>query len=379
MSTAPVPAAGSSANVNSAALISDILEPVGWAPEESRSATSVLVDHGFSRLGSTDDDVVVMPLARALVTYPWVQGLMFSLISPDEDEVLRRAFESTREPLGTFTWIRDGATVDLPAQSFTVMTVPQERQFTHDITVVGKGATVDHVSGSAVPPGLTHGTHVSVSETFIGEGARIRSVDVDRWGSQMDVRSYSRTRVGAGASVSSVSVAVSSVRRHHASSRTELDSDAACTSHSIVLAPEGTERIMEDEIILAGSGAQAEQVARMVADGGSITNRASLTAVSSGVRGFLECDGLMLRDGGGIESVPALNTRVDGAQLSHEASVGMIDDEKLDYLMATGLSEDAARDLIVQGFLNLDEDRIPVAVRERVENLVAAARGSEKM
>ncbi|MDY3128096.1 MAG: SufD family Fe-S cluster assembly protein [Corynebacterium sp.] len=357
----------------------DVLEPVGWSPEETRAATSILVDHSFKTLDSNSSDIVIMPLSQALLEFPWVQQLMFSQISPDEDDMLHRAFESSREPLGTFTWVRDGATVNLPVQSFTVMTVPQERQFTHDITVIGKNAVVDHVCGSAVAPALTHGTHVSVSETFIGDGAKVRCIDIDKWGEEMNVYSYSRTQLGVGASLNSVSIAVSAVHSHRSQSRTELAADSACTSHSIVLAPTGTERISDEEIVLSGTGAQAEQVARMVSDGGLIKNHSTLTAQTSQVNGFLECDGLMLRPHGEIESVPALHAKTAGAQLSHEASVGMIDAEKLDYLMATGLSEDASRDLIVQGFLHLDENQIPDSIREHVEKLIASARGAEKM
>ncbi len=47
--------------------------------------------------------------------------------------------------------------------------------------------------------------------------------------------------------------------------------------------------------------------------------------------------------------------------------------------MATGLDEDRARDLIVQGFLNLDDQQVPASVRATVDNLVTAARGAEKM
>lgn len=91
-----------------AAATPDLLESVGWGPMDKRSATTVLVDHGFQAIDSQDEDVVVMPIADALLAYPWVQDLMFSLISPDEDEILRQAFESSREPLGTFTWVKDG-------------------------------------------------------------------------------------------------------------------------------------------------------------------------------------------------------------------------------------------------------------------------------
>ncbi|WP_297004009.1 SufD family Fe-S cluster assembly protein [uncultured Corynebacterium sp.] len=365
--------------VGPGAVTPDLLSQVGWEDPSGRSSTAVVLDHGYTTMDSTDPDVVVMPLADALLTYPWVQDLMWSLIDPDEDEVLRRAFESTRTPLGTFTWVKDNAKVEMPRQSFTVMTVPQERQFVHDITVIGRNAEVDSVSGSAVAPGLTQGSHVSVGETFIGDGARLRSVDVDRWGPEMSVHTYDRTRVGEGATVSSVSIAVSALRKARSTSVTELGKDARCTSHSIVFAPEGTDREMEDQTILTGPGARAEMVARMVSDGGRISNASTLTSTAPDVKGFLECDGLLLRDGGGINSVPSLDAKIARAQLSHEASVGMIDDDKLDYLKALGMDEDAARDLIVQGFLNLEDSRIPASVRDRVTELVSAARGAEKM
>ncbi|AGP31464.1 SufD family Fe-S cluster assembly protein [Corynebacterium terpenotabidum] len=366
-------------SVGPAAATPDLLAQVGWEDPATRVSTTVVVDHDYSAMDSSSEDVIVMPLAEALVTYPWVQDLVWSLVDPAEDEILRRAFESTRTPLGTFTWVKPGAKVEMPRQSFTVMTVPQERQFVHDITVIGDGAVVDSVSGAAVAPGLSHGTHVSVGETFIGDNVEMRSIDVDRWGSEMTVHTYDRTRIGENSRMSSVSIAVSGLKKARSTSVTEIGANSACSSHSIVFAPEGTDRGMEDQIVLTGPGAQAEVVARMVSDGGRITNASTLTSTSPDVRGFLECDGLLLRDGGGINSIPSLDAKVARAQLSHEASVGMIDDEKLDYLKALGMSEDSARDLIVQGFLNLEDDRIPASVRDRVAELVSAARGAEKM
>lgn len=128
----------------------DLLKTVGYVPETESSATSILVDHHVEHMVTHDGQVEIMPLADALVTYPWLQELMFSLIDPTSDEVLRRAFESTRRPFGTFTWVHDNAVLDKPLQSFTLMTVPQERQYMHDITVIGEGAVVDSISGAAV-------------------------------------------------------------------------------------------------------------------------------------------------------------------------------------------------------------------------------------
>ncbi|MFT3876928.1 MAG: SufD family Fe-S cluster assembly protein [Propioniciclava sp.] len=355
----------------------DLLESIGYVSEDQASATTVLVDHHFERIVSHDGDVEVMPLADALVTYPWVQDLMFSLIDPTSDETLRRAFESSRRPFGVFTWVHDGARLTRPLQSFDLMTVPQERQFVHSITVIGEGAEVDCLSGSGVTPKLTHGKHVSISETFVGKGARMRSLSVERWGREMEVHSYGATRIGEDAVVSGVSVAVSAIRRHVSTSTTEVAARGVESAHSVVFAPKGTHREMHLTTDLAGDGAHAEQVARMVSDGGHILNASTLVGTAPGCSGFLECDGLMLSGEGSIDSVPSLQARTDRAELSHEASVGMVDNEKVDYLMALGMDEDAARDLIVQGFLDLDEQSLPAPLKERVADLVAQARSAE--
>ncbi|MEM7491609.1 MAG: SufD family Fe-S cluster assembly protein, partial [Pseudomonadota bacterium] len=95
---------------------------------------------------------------------------------------------------------------------------------------------------------------------------------------------------------------------------------------------------------------------------------------AAGTNGFLGCDGLKLTDTGEILAVPALRARAEGAMLSHEASVGMIDGEKLAYLMAAGLGEDAARNLIVRGFLSLDDAAIPTGLQTRVTEMIARAK-----
>ena len=115
-------------------------------------------------------------------------------------------------------------------------------------------------------------------------------------------------------------------------------------------------------------------MARMVSAGGRIVNNALLVGDAAGTNGFLGCDGLKLNDTGEIMAVPSLQAIAEGAMLSHEASVGMIDQEKLTYLMATGMSEDAARDLIVQGFLSLDNEAIPAGLRRRVVDMIAQAK-----
>src|SRR3546814_10918591 len=96
---------------------------------------------------------------------------MFKLINPTENEHVAQAAESRHAPVGHFIRVRKGAKVRLPVQVFTLLETPQGRQFHHNITVIEEGAEVEMISGSAVPPSVHAGHHLSISETYLREGA----------------------------------------------------------------------------------------------------------------------------------------------------------------------------------------------------------------
>ncbi|MEM8824333.1 MAG: SufD family Fe-S cluster assembly protein [Pseudomonadota bacterium] len=351
-----------------------ILTPVGFGATPDRAATSVLADQEIRISESNDPNVVVLPLQTALERYDWVQDLMLNLIRPDENDHVQQAAERVEDPLGHFLWVKDGAKVRLPVQSFTLLETPQARQFTHNITVIGEGAEVEMISGAAVPARVHAGHHVSIEETYIRAGAKCRSISIENWGEGMQVHSYSRTEVAEGAEQTSNQIMLGPVRHHLSDTKSTVGANARQNDQAIIFAPKGTERVFDTVTHLTAPGAQCESLARMVAAGGIILNRARLVGEASETVGFLGCDGLKLSDAGALEAVPSLTAIAEGSQLSHEASVGTVGAEKLAYLMASGLSEDAARDLIVQGFLNLKDQYLPDELRAQVAEMIGAAK-----
>ncbi len=352
----------------------DILMDVGFGDLGDRAATSILADTEMRFVQSNDPGVEILPLSEALRTYDFVQDLMFGLVSPDRNDHIAMVAEHMHDPLGHFIWVKPGAKVTLPVQSFTLLNTPQGRQFTHDVTLIDEGAELDMISGSAVPTNVHKGRHISVGELYMRKGSSCRSVSIEHWGTGMQVYSYGYTQMDAGVRSQSTAIMMAPVARQFSQSSTYLEDDTNAVSQAIIFAAEGTERVIETETFLRGSGAKSEDVARMVSAGGTIINNARLVGEATETNGFLGCDGLKLSNRGEITAVPALQALAEGAMLSHEASVGMIDSDKLNYLMATGLDEDTARNLIVQGFLSLESDAIPSRLRARIVDLVASAK-----
>jgi hypothetical protein len=56
--------------------------------------------------------------------------------------------------------------------------------------------------------------------------------------------------------------------------------------------------------------------------------------------------------------------------MSHEAAVGKIAEEEIEYLMARGLTEEEATATIVRGFLNVQIEGLPSELQAEVDRAI---------
>ena len=75
-----------------------------------------------------------------------------------------------------------------------------------------------------------------------------------------------------------------------------------------------------------------------------------LTASAPYARGHVDCKEIV-QDDGIVSAVPIVKVNNPKAHITHEASLGSVDSKQLQTLMARGLNEDDATDLIIQGLL----------------------------
>lgn len=58
------------------------------------------------------------------------------------------------------------------------------------------------------------------------------------------------------------------------------------------------------------------------------------------------------------------------SRLSHEAAVGPIEEEAVNYLRSRGLSREESLSLITRGFLNIDIPGIPVVLKQYIDEVI---------
>jgi len=106
-----------------------------------------------------------------------------------------------------------------------------------------------------------------------------------------------------------------------------------------------------EEILLKGKNSKGTVKIRIVGEKDSIVRARTLIDAQNEGKGHLDCQGLIVEKNASIELIPVLKNSCRKAILTHEASIGAINDEELAYLMSRGIAKKNAIKLIVNGFL----------------------------
>ncbi|MCK4852526.1 MAG: SufD family Fe-S cluster assembly protein, partial [Candidatus Omnitrophica bacterium] len=145
---------------------------------------------------------------------------------------------------------------------------------------------------------------------------------------------------------------------------------AVARYNSMLFAHPGSHLDAGSRVILKAEGSRAEVVARAVSAGGDIIARGHLKGEAKGIKAHLECRGLMVAAKGLIHAIPELEGTVEGVELSHEAAVGRIARDEIEYLMARGLSQGEAQAAIVRGFLDTSIMGLPDPLQKEVDKAI---------
>jgi hypothetical protein len=137
----------------------------------------------------------------------------------------------------------------------------------------------------------------------------------------------------------------------------DMDYTCTCKAHSILemnakVSAKGDDVVRIREIgHLVGPHARGVLTSRVaVKDSARADVYNKITASAAHARGHVDCKEIM-RDNGVVSATPIVEVSHAKAHVTHEAALGSVDTKQLETLMARGLSEDDASDLIVEGML----------------------------
>lgn len=345
--------------------------------DKNRAGTFLHLNHSGVHCNSNHQGVEILDINNALAKYDGLPEYSWNLVDPDKDEFTRAAYQNTHG--GYFVRTERGVKIPDPVQSCLFLKGQQVGQNVHNIVVVEEDSELHIITGCAVSNATEAAAHLGISEFYVKKGGKLTFTMIHNWGDKTVVRPRTRGVVEEGGVFQNNYVLMQPVGTLQSYPSIDLNGRGArARFNSVIVAPTGSHINSGSEVNLNAPDTRGEIISRTLTTGGTIIAPGRITAQSVPARGHLECKGLIL-GGGRIHAIPELDAHLEGVELSHEAAVGKIAQEEIEYLQARGLDEDEATSTIVRGFLNVEMEGLPAELQEAIDGQINQLDSSEAM
>jgi len=338
------------------------------ATEEGRSGTFIQMDHSVIHEGSHQEGLQIESITSALKKYDWLKDYFWKAVPVDTDKYTATAQVAPHH--GYFIRALPGAKSTFPLQACLFMGKEGLGQHVHNVIIAEEGSELNIITGCTTAAHVKGGLHIGVSEFYIKKGAKVSFTMIHSWAEEVEVRPRTATIVEEGGIFLSNYICLKPVKSLQMYPVARLTGKGAMVRYnSILYAPSNSHLDVGSRVFLSAPKTRAEVIARTISSGGEIIARGHLIGEVPDVKAHLECRGLILKDGL-IHAIPELEGRVAGVDMSHEAAVGKIAQEEIEYLMARGLSAGEATATIVRGFMNVGIMGLPSALAREIDRAV---------
>lgn len=339
--------------------------------QKDRSGTYLQIDHSVVHTKSLYPGLEVMSTTEAIKKYEWADNYFWKVVSVDADEFTQQAYFQPHH--GYFLRVLPGVKATYPLQACLFINDDNIIQNVHNIIIAEEGSHLQVITGCATAQDVKRGLHIGISEFYVKKGAQLTFTMIHNWAEDVSVRPRTATLVEEGGIFLSNYICLKPVRNLQMYPKAELVGRRATARYNTLLfAHPGTHLDVGSRVILKAEGSRAEVVARAVSAGGEIIARGHLKGEVSGIKAHLECRGLIVTERGLIHAIPELEGAVEGVDMSHEAAVGKIAQEEIEYLMARGLTQSEAQAAIVRGFLDTSIMGLPDTLQKEVDEAISA-------
>jgi Fe-S cluster assembly scaffold protein SufB len=345
--------------------------------EELRSGSYFQVDHSvvYESLNKAyEGQLEIMSTTDALNTYDWLEDYYWRAVPVDQDKYTAQVELNMTH--GYFIRVLPYQKPQYPVQSCLLVAESYISQNVHNIIIVEEGAELQVITGCTLAKSDAEGIHLGVSEFFVKKGGKLFFTMIHNWAENFHVRPRTWAVVEEDGAFVSNYVLLKPVKSIQAFPVAYLKGDRSSAKfNTVVYGLRDSYLDLGSRIILEGKETRGESITRTIAaDESVIYARGDLVAKTRGYcLAHLDCRGIVFSNKAKIYAIPQLASEgALKAELSHEASIGPIAEEQVEYLMSRGISREDAVSVITSGFLNLDIPFIPEFLDRNIKEVIKA-------
>jgi len=335
-----------------------------------RSGTFIQVDNMPLHSSIQQEGIEIMAVSQAMEKHGWLKDYWWRAVDVDADKYT--AHVELNQSDGYFIRALPGAKTVYPVQACLYLNKIGLIQDVHNIIIAEEDSELHIITGCTTASEGEPGLHLGVSEFYIKEGAKVTFTMIHNWTPSIGVR----PRTGAIVEKDGLFISNYVIMKPVASLQSNplvncVGENATVRFNSVMVSPPGSKIDIGSRVLLNAKGAKTEIISRAITTGGDIIARGYIEGNQPDVKGHLECRGLIMGDSGNISAIPELKGTQAGVDLSHEAAVGKIAEEEVEYLMARGLTRDEATSAIIRGFLKVDIEGLPPMLNAEMQKAIA--------
>jgi len=320
-----------------------------------------------------DQGVIFADTSSALREHEALFKKYFATIVPPHDNKFA-ALNSAVWSGGSFVYVPSGVHIDLPLQAYFRINAASMGQFERTLIIAEPGSSVHYVEGCSAPAYRSNSLHSAVVEVVAHAGSKVRYTTIQNWSNNIYNLVTKRAIAYANATVEWIDGNFGSCVTMKYPAIILKESGARGQIISIAVAGKGQHQDAGGKVIHLASNTTSNIVSKSISkQGGRSTYRGLLKVIkgAANVHSRVQCDALLLDDHSRSDTYPTVQVFEEQVDVGHEASVSKVSDEQLFYLKSRGLSEAAARAMIVNGFIDAFVKELPMEYAVEINRLIA--------
>ncbi len=281
---------------------------------------------------------------------------------------------------GSFIFIPSGVRLSIPLQALFRIQSEHLGQFERTLIIAEPGSEITYLEGCSAPAYSTASLHSAVVEIIAHPNSHVRYITLQNWSKNVYNLVTKRAIAYENATIEWIDGNIGSKISMKYPTVILQGSGARADITSIVLAGAGQIQDCGGRVIHKAPKTTSRILSKSTSScGGHNTYRgaAIIDKHACDCSAFVQCDSLLLDDTSTTQAYPSLHVFNDNATISHEATVGTLDEEKIFYLMSRGLSQPEAQALLVNSFLEPFVRQLPPEFAVEITRLIDLNMGGE--
>ena len=330
------------------------------------------VVYGSLRAAWAKDGVIFLSMDEGLAKYPELVREYFGKLIPPGDNKFA-ALNTAVWSGGSFVYVPKGVHVRMPLQTYFRINASNAGQFERTLIIVDEGASVHYVEGCTAPSFSSSSLHSAVVEVYVKKGARCQYTTIQNWYKNVYNLVTKRARVEADGEMVWTDFNMGSKLTMKYPGFILTGPGARGEVLSMALAGAGQHQDTGAKAMHLAPHTSSTILSKSISKNGGRTSYRGLVHVGPhavGSKNTVICDALLLDSLSRSDTYPTDRIYTSEVEVQHEATVSKIGDEQLFYLMSRGVTEEVARKLVVNGFIDDLVRKLPLEYAVEMNRLI---------